>query len=397
MEYLSDNAYLAVKPEAVAGTPVTPTNFVPLLSESVRSIMNYTADRRFKGLSWKANDILRGNRTHEGELSILADADNLGHILNMFMALGVTTGDATDGYTHPFTVGDCDTYSLEIKRGIYAQRLYGVKVDSLSLDFADGTLQVRADIQARGQFSVAKLGVALTGAGMTNIVLDDTYDLAPTKGLVAGDVIVIGTDELTLLTVDADGVTVTFTSTSLTYSADEPIYLKPQTASLSGLQDPLYQGNTLVGLGVDETASTTAAGSKATATPVHEFSLDLKNNLFTTPRTGSVDPVNLLPRTKEGQVKLKQLLENENDTADFLDRTKQAMTIMISGQHINPDFSTKELVTIKLYNIKMTEHDNALTVGEYIVDDKTYEVLYDDSDAKAMTIDLVNRTAGASY
>jgi len=49
---------------------------------------------------------------------------------------------------------------------------------------------------------------------------------------------------------------------------------------LSGLQDPLYQGNTLVGLGVDETASTTAAGSKATATPVHEFSLDLKNNLL---------------------------------------------------------------------------------------------------------------------
>ena len=183
----------------------------------------------------------------------------------------------------------------------------------------------------------------------------------------------------------------------MTYSIGEDIYLKPQTASFTGLQDPLYQGNTLVGIGVDETASTTAAGSKATATPVHEFSLDLKNNLFVTPRTGSVDPVNLLPRAKEGQVKLKQLLETESDKADYLDRTKQAMTIIVSGQHINPDFSTKELLTIKLHNIKMIEHDNALTVGEYIVDDKTYEVLYDDSDAKVMTIDLVNRTAGTDY
>lgn len=396
MNYLSDNSYLAVKPEAQEGVAVIPTEFTPLVSESIKTNQNLIADRRFKGLDWKANDLLKGNRMHEGDISLMADADALAHFFNMFLLKGSTSGDATDGYTHPFTVGDADSYTIEIQKGIYAQRYFGVKANELRLEFNEGLLQLRAGVRAMGQFSVAKLGIALS-TSVTTLVLGDEYDIAPNTGLVVGDVIVIGTDELTLTSVNADGVTVGFTSTALSYSIGEPIYLKAQTPSYSGLQDPLCFGNMLVGIGVDESASTTAAGSKATATPIHDVAIVLRNNLLETPRSGSIDPVTLIPQTKEGEIQLKQLLENEDERGDFLAKTKQALTMIIKGKHINPDFSTRELVTLKFHNVKMREHENPLNIGEYIMDEKTYEVLYDDSDAKAMTVDIINNTAGGDY
>ena len=395
-EFLSDNAYLAIKPEATAGTAVVPTVFVPLVSETIRTVPNHTPDRRFKGLSWSADDILRGNRMHEGEIVMLADPDNLGHMLNMFFNKGTTTGDATDGYTHPFLVGDGDSYTIEIKRGIYAHRLFGVRINELRFDFTDGQLQIKASIKAMGQVSVAKLGVALSGSE-TTLTLEDSYDLAPNRGLVVGDTIVVGTDELEITSVNSNGLVVGFGSTSLSYSIGEPIYLKPQTASYSGLQDPFYFGNFLVGIGATESAATTAAGAASTATPVHDLSIIFRNNSLETPRTGRLDPVAILARSRDGEIQFKQLLESENERADFLDRAKQAITIIAKGTHINPDFSTQELLTIKLNNTKMREHNNALTVGEYIVDDKTYDVLYDSGDAQALDIALVNRTAGTAY
>ena len=397
MSYISDNAYLAIIPESVAGTAVIPTNFVPLVSESMRAVVNHSADKRIKGLTWSSNDLLRGARSQEGELVILADPDTLGHFLNMFLTKGSSSGSAPDGFTHPFTVGNADSYSIEIKRGLYAQRFFGVQIDELRLEFSESNMQIRASIKGRGQFSVAKLGIALTGAGMTTVVLDDEYDLRPTDGLVATDTIVSGTDEVAISSVNADGKTLTVPSTSLTYSIGEPIYLKPQTVSLPTLQDPFYFGNTLVGIGEDESAATTAAGSKSTATPVHDFSIVLRNNILDIPRTGSIDPVEIKTRSKEGQINLKQLLESENNSADFLARTKQAMTVIVKGKFIKTDFTTQELLTMKFNNVKLMQNDNALEVGEYIVDNQIFEVLYDNSDGKAMTVDLVNRTDGANY
>ena len=49
--FLADRGYLAMKPQAAAATPILPTNFVPLVSESIRVNPNLAADRRIKGLS----------------------------------------------------------------------------------------------------------------------------------------------------------------------------------------------------------------------------------------------------------------------------------------------------------------------------------------------------------
>lgn len=394
--YLSDNQYLAIKPEAVAGTPVIPTIFVPLVSESVKTTLNHTVDRRLKGNNWKGNDLLRGNRMHEGQIVVLADPDNLGHILNMVMTKGTTTGDSTNGYTHPFTVGNGDSYTFEISKGGYAQRYFGVYVDEVTIGFQDGQMQLTLSIKAMGQFSVAQLGVATSGL-VTSLTLDDNYDIAPNRGLVVGDKIVIGSNELTLTSVDAGGLLVGFTSTSLTYSIGEQIYLKPLTVSNPALQDPFYLGNILVGVGVDETAATTAAGSRSTATPVYDLEIKIKNNLFSQNGSSRFDPVQIIARTREAMVTLKRLLESENQRTALMHRTKQAITLIATGKNINPDFSTSELLTVKFNNVKLIESDNALAVGELIADAQQFEVLYDDTDGQAMQATLVNRSAGTVY
>ena len=80
MSYLSDTSYLAVKVETAAGTAVKPDKFIPLVGESIKSDLAYQADRRMKGLSWKSDDLLKGPRKHEGDLVVLCDPDNLGHL-----------------------------------------------------------------------------------------------------------------------------------------------------------------------------------------------------------------------------------------------------------------------------------------------------------------------------
>jgi len=396
--YLADNAYLAIKPEASAGTAITPTIFVPLVSESIKTVVNHSADRRMKGIDWKSTGLLRGNRSHEGEVTVLGDPDTIGHFLNMVMVKGSTTGDATNGYTHPFTVGNTpDTYTMDIKKGAYVQRYFGVRIEELRFEFSDGQLQITASIKAMGQFSAATVGVALTGAGMTTLTLDDEYDIAPNRGLVIGDIITVGGTDVTLTSVNANGVAVGFASTSVTAAIGLPVILKPQTASIASLQDPFYFGNALVGFGVDKTAADTAAASRTTATPVYDMTITLKNNLYAQNGSNRFDPVQILVGTKEAQIGLKQLFDTAAQFQKWQNRTKQAITVIFLGKFIKSDFTTQEKLTLAFNNVKLLENDNEIKVGEFIVDDQKFEANYDSSDAVAMTASLINRTAGTSY
>lgn len=397
MNYLANESYLAIKPEATPGTPVKPTIFIPLVSEDVKTVVNYQADKRMKGMAWKSDDLLRGNRSHEGTIVVLGDPDTLGHLLNMVMTKGSTTGSAGDGYTHPFTVGDGKSYTFEIKKGAYSQRYFGVKIDELTIEFKDGQMEVSLAIKATGQFSIASLGVALTGSGMTEAVFDDTYDIAPTRGLVAGDVINVGGVDLTLLTVEADGVTVTFASSDVTASIGDAVTLKPQTVTLGTFSDPFYFGNMIVGFGADIAEAIGNTADRADAKMVHEMKIVLKSNLLAQNGTNRMDPYQILPRTKEAQLEIKQLFAGAEQRQAWLDRKQQAISIVGLGKFIKSDFTTQEKVTFNFPNVKLTDNDNKIEVGEYILDDQKFEVLYDSAEAMAMEVELINKTADTAY
>lgn len=396
--YLSDNSYLAIGEEATAGTAVIPSNFVPLISADVKTVVNHTADRRMKGIDWKSTGLLRGNRTHEGEIVILGDPDTLGHCLNMVMNKASTSGNGTDGYTHTFNVGAPSSYTFDIKKGQYVQRYFGVYVNEMKVEFVDGQMQITLSIMAMGQFSVATLGVALTGAGMTAITMDDEYDIAPNRGLVTNDVLAVGLTaggytNVTLTSVNANGIGVGFSSTSLTAAVGKSLYLVPQNPSFATLQDPFYLGNLLAGFGATASASATAAGSRSTATVLYDLVITIKNNLFAQNGSNRFDPAQILIGTKEAQVSCKQLFTDNLQRQAWQDRTKQAITLIFLGKFIKTDFTTQEKLTLTLNNVKLVTNDNGIKIGEYIMDDQSFEVNYDTGDSQAMQAVLVNRTA----
>ncbi len=399
MNYLAQKSYLALKPEITAGTAVKPTVFVPLVSESVRTLLNLGPDRRMKGLDWQSDDLLPADRKHEGDIVILADADNIGHLFNMTYEKGTTTGDS-DGYTHPFTVGDPKSYTLEIQKGPYAQRYFGVLADSLRLEFVDQKLQATASIKAQGQFSVSTVKAGLSGA-VTSLKLAHDYDLMPNRGLAVGDVLVVignsGTGvEVTLTAVDADGETVSFSSTSITADAGNRVYLKAQTPSYTGISEPLYLGNTLIGVGATSATAVSNAGAKATATPMYDLSIVFNNNLFDAPASGSKDPINLIPQVRGGEITTRRVFEDEDQHKNWLNVVKQAITMITQGQEISVA-GTKESLTINFHNVKLMTNEEPLDVETLLFDSQTFQVLYDNTDGKALEISLVNKTAGTAY
>jgi len=395
--YLADKSYLAVKPQVAATTPIVPTIFIPLLSESIRLNPNFSANRAMKGLSWKSDELLKGKRNIEGDLEIWADPDSLAHILNMMFVKTSTSGDAASGYTHIFDEGEGKSYTIDISRGIYAQRIWGARGNNLKFSFEDNKMKATIGIKALGQFYTAGLAVALTGAGMTTAVLKTDYDLRPTDGLVAGDVVIIGGVELTLLTVNANGTTITFASTAVTAGVGDPVYLKAQTPSFTNLQEPFYMGNSLVGMGADSAAADTAAATRATAQPCYEFGLELDNNLLDAQASGYTGPAVLLNQIKSGSVDLTRLFTDPTQFQKWIENTKQAMTIISTGRYIKTDLSTSEKLTVKLNKTKLITNDEPLEVGQYIMDKQKFEVLYDATDGDAMTITIVNRSAGTVY
>jgi hypothetical protein len=397
--YLGSKSYLAMKPETTAGTAVKPTAFCPLVSESIKTILGLAPDRRMKGLDWKSDDLLAGDRKHEGDIVIYADGDNLGHLLNMTYLKGTTTGDET-GYTHPFTVGSPDSYTIEIQKGPYAQRYFGVKADQLKVEFVDQKMQVTASVKAMGQFSVSALKEALSGA-VTSLKLSSAYDMKPNSGLAVGDVIVVMGDngvgvEATLTSVNADGETVGFSSITVTGAIGNRVYLKAQTPSYTGIVNPFFLGDTLIGVGANETASTTNAGAKSTATGFYQFAFTLKNNLLDAPASGSKDPFQLLPQTREAEITARQLFETEAQHLDWLNSVKQAITIIATGDEITAG-GTHESLTVKFHKVKLTNNEETLEMDSLIFDTQTFEALYDSSDGYAIVISLVNKTAGTVY
>lgn len=392
--YLADKSYMALKPQASPTAAVVPDTFIPLIEESIKVSQGYEADRRMKGLDWKSDDLLKGPRTVEGDLVFYADGESLGHALNMCYLKGSTTGDA-DGYVHPFTVGSGKHYTVEVSRGPFAYRYWGVRADRLVKANDNNKIRLTLTVAALGEFSVRSLGVALSGAS-TSAELSQEYDLRPADGLVVGDVIRIGGVDVTLTSVDANGRTVGFSSTSITAAAGTQVALLAQVPSYSALP-PLLMGDTLVGFGDNEAAATTAAGSRATAVPCYDLSETWGNNLLKAPASGFHGPAVLLNQVREAMVECGQLFETPELRRRYLETAPRAMTVISTGKYVSPAHTSSHRLTVKYLKVKLMEHDDPLQVGEYVFDRQTFEALYDAGEAAAIEIELVNGTPGTDY
>lgn len=397
--HLVDTSYLAVKPETTENVPVKPNVFIPLESSDLKVDMGYAPDRRMRGVDFETNDLSPGERQIRGNIKVWGDPDMIGHILNMCMQKGSTTGDITNGFVHTFTPGNTvKSYTIEIPRGNYAHRFFGVKGGNLQLNYEDAKLKASLDVIAAGQFSSAKLG-ANTSGGATTLTLSQDYDLEPVRGLAVGDVLTVGVgtagqEDVTLTSVNANGIGLGFTAMANPHTAGDIVMLKKQTVSNQVLQRPFMFGDTVVGFGATASAADTAAAAKTTATPVYDLSIEYNTDLLAGPTTNYRDPSVILPQVKSCVLETKQLYETPAQHTNWLNDIKQAITVICRGKNLG---SNRYQLRWTLHKALLEDNAEPLNVGQYVYDEQRFRAAYDDTDGKALTVELTNATAAANY
>ena len=388
MTTIADKGYLAVKPQASANTPVIPTVFLPYITDDVKTNQNFTRDMRLFGIDWAGIDLLRGSKEHSGNIEFYADPFSLGHILNATVKKGTTTDDSGTPplYTHPFTAEDSDLYTIEFSVGAYyTRRYYDVRVNNLEFSIDAGKVKVVSGIQAGGEWSVRNLKAALSGAN-TTFDFDQDYSNAPAKGLVAGDVLVIGSTEVTIASVNADLQGVTFLSTSITASAGDAVYLKCQTPSYTDKRPVLQFDNIYVGLGADATTAL-ANATCANQTPVHEIGVSFNNNLLSAPVSGdNCGARTIQAQQKQASLTIKRLFSDITQVQKWINNEKQAFVIKMFGQKVNA--TNKEELRITINDARLITNNEPINQGEFIYDEQEFACLYDTSDAQAIKFEL---------
>jgi hypothetical protein len=128
-----------------------------------------------------------------------------------------------------------------------------------------------------------------------------------------------------------------------------------------------------------------------------EITAEYDTGLQAHPGSGYTGPGVLLNGVRTGAVNLTRLFTDPQQYQKWIENVKQAITIIATGRYIKTDLSTSEKLTIKINKVKLMTNDEPLEVGQYIMDKQAYKMLYDPTDGDALTITIVNRTAGTVY
>src|SRR5687768_6346439 len=99
-EQLGNLGYLMIKKETTKGTPVTPNIGIPIFSESLNTNVNLEDIDPIVGIKSARYAVLKGQRDHSGELTVLGDPNIVGYFLDMLYTKTSTTGSSP--YTHVF-------------------------------------------------------------------------------------------------------------------------------------------------------------------------------------------------------------------------------------------------------------------------------------------------------
>jgi hypothetical protein len=401
---LANLGYCSIGKETTRGTAVIPSVPVPIYEEKMQTNINLDLDNPIIGNRFARYNHFKGQRDHKGSLQVLAEPKTLPHFLNMILKKGTTT-TAGSVYTHPFTI-DNDTpaskaYTIEIARGDIVYRFFGCEIDNIKPIFKDNTMLLDLKVSALGQFSIAPISTA-SGSGANNITLATDYDDAPSKGVVAGDTLVLvkvtgGTsdsyEEVLVSAVNANGAQISAGAIVGTYTTGDYCYIKKQTPSYT-LGEPLKWSGMQFRFG-----DTAAAALTATHTPVekgsdfeiiHEFESEDGAK-----RSGSLDPVALVRKQADINVKIKQSFKDYEEFNRFMKVSKRALVIRMFGTIISGSDKNELRITVNNYKIKNSP--NPLTTGEIIYLEQDLSAQWDTSDGQGMDITVVNDVAGATY
>lgn len=389
-ERLSNLGYFGLIKEATPGTPLTPTDFVPVYSETLTTDGNLQDLDPAFGNKFKTYLTVAGQRSHKGDVTVLFEPNTAARLFDMLITKGSSTG--TNPTTHPFTLSTTTpaSYTVEVSLGNIVKRVWGVQSDSIDMSANTNEIQAKVSITGLGSFDAREI-TSQSGSGPYTITLADpngVYDGNPTKGLVVGDLIRFykfstgATIDATVASV-VNGTQFTTATNPTGIAAGDAVHLRPATPIFNNLQ-PFLWSKTKFQFG-----ATAAAALSATHTPVesgstwtvtHSFKSD-KGEL----RSGSHDPASLARTTGDIDLTIKKITDTPEDTIAFKNLNKSACVV----RHFSGPTNQYELRIT--YNQLVTDEPlGQLKSGDLVYSTLKYHTNYNQTDGQAFDVKVLN-------
>lgn len=267
--------YLSMIKETTAGTAITPTNFLRLVSESIETKFGISnvmeiAGSRERNIRSVPNQIEVG-----GDIEFYMESKMIGHFLRgLFGAPTTQTLTAATAFRHTFEVTDTPkTYTIDIKPADapWTHRYFGVQITSLQFDGGDDNkIKCTASLSPRKAFINARVTTAASSG--TALSLDQT------SGLTTSDTILVldkadGYTTLATLTISAvtSDTLLAVSTIGVQLDVGDIVVIKKATATYD--QDKVFTwlGGSQV-LSGDDIDNTTSVSKEA-------FSLEYKNEV----------------------------------------------------------------------------------------------------------------------
>ncbi len=181
--------YLALIKETTAWTPVTPTSFLRLVSESIET--NFGVSNVME-IAWSRE---RNIRSVPNQIEVWWDIEfyvepkMIWHFLRgLYWAPTTQTLTAATAFRHVFEVTDTPkTYTIDIKAADapWVHRYYGVQITGLSFEWDDNKLKCTASLSPRKAFINARVTAAASSG--TSLLIDQTSWLTTADSILVLD------------------------------------------------------------------------------------------------------------------------------------------------------------------------------------------------------------------
>jgi hypothetical protein len=389
-ERIGNLGYFGLVKEVAKGTPLVPTDFVPIYDESMDTDGQFIDQQPVYGNKAKTYNTVPGQRKHGGDVTILAEPNVTARLVDSLLTKASTAGGGP--YTHVFGLSatqNPNSYTVDISLGNVVKRFWGVEASKIVPAWDKNEMRLKVSLSALGSFRSRDIATVVT----TTLTLADPkgiYNGAPNKGLVVGDLVRIyksstgATLDTTIASVNVDGITVTLGASAAAFAAGDTIQLRPATPSFT-LLDSFLWSRTRFCFGATASAALSAAHTPVENGSSFELSHDF-NNDDGEMRSGSFDPAALVRKTGDANLKVKKYFDTTEDLQNFQNLTKTACVIRCyagsTGQY--------EL-RVTLNNLKT---DGKITPGikadEVEYTELDYHINYDQSDAAAFGVTVIN-------
>lgn len=179
--------YLSLIKESTAGTAVTPTNYLRLISENIVPNFGVSPVQEISGDRERNIRSIQNNVEIGGDVEFFVEPKMVGHFLrSLFGAPTTQTLTAATAFRHTFLVSDTPlTYTFDIKpaNAPWVHRYFGVYVTKLSFEPEENKLKCTATLMPRKAFIQARVTTAASSG--------TSLDLDQTSGLTTSDTIIV--------------------------------------------------------------------------------------------------------------------------------------------------------------------------------------------------------------